>query len=104
MVTLQQQQQQQQQQLQQQANLLAHHFPSVFGDETRRPVASQTLVHLTLVALEPSGTDALHIATAGQCACLGVHAVVVADVCWKSARKHTHTHTHRYINTHTSPH
>jgi hypothetical protein len=67
--------------VQQQSNLLAHHVPGVFGDETRRPVASQTLVHLTLVALEPGRTDALHVATAGQRARLGVHAVMVADVC-----------------------
>ena len=93
-----QQRQQRQQQQQQQANSLAHHVPSVFGDETRRPVASQTLVHLTLVALKPGGTDALHIATAGQRARLGVHAVVVADVCWKSARRHTHTHTHAHTD------
>lgn len=44
-------------------------------------MASETLVHLALVSLKPGRTDTLHIATAGQRAGLGVHTVVMADVC-----------------------
>lgn len=44
-------------------------------------MASETLVHFAFVPLKPGGTHALHVAAAGQRAGLGVHAVVMADVC-----------------------
>lgn len=44
-------------------------------------MASETFVHLALVSLEPGGTDTLHVAAAGQRAGLGVHTVVMTDVC-----------------------
>lgn len=44
-------------------------------------MASKTLVHLAFVSLKPGRTHTLHISTAGQRAGLGVHTVVMTDVC-----------------------
>lgn len=60
---------------------LANHIPRLLVNEARCSVASETLVHLALVSLKPGRTHTLHISTTGQRAGLGVHAVVVADVC-----------------------
>lgn len=63
---------------------LADHVSRLLVNQAGRAVAAQTLVHLALVSLEPGRAHALHAAAAGQRARLGVHAVVVADVCCTS--------------------
>lgn len=67
--------------------LLADHISRVLVNEARRSMAAETLVHFAFVSLEPGRTHALHVSAAGQRAGLGVHAVVMADVCSGRSRE-----------------
>ncbi len=60
---------------------LADHISCVLVNEARSSVATKTLVHLALVSLKPGRAHTLYISTAGQRAGLGVHTVVMTDVC-----------------------
>lgn len=64
------------------AHSLAHYIAAVLVYHAVSPVAPDALVHLTLGALKPHGTDAFHAAVVGNGARLRVHAVVVANI-WK---------------------
>lgn len=62
-------------------NSLANHVSRLLINKTGCSVASETLVHLTLVSFKPGGAHALHVSAAGERAGPGVHAVVMTDVC-----------------------
>lgn len=62
-------------------HLLASHIAGVMVNNAGGAMATQTLVNLTPAAFIACRADTLDMAIAGQRACLGVYAVVVADVC-----------------------
>lgn len=61
-------------------NSLAGHVSTLLMEHTGSATAALTLIHIALAALVARRTHTLHMATAGQRAGLGVHAVMVADV------------------------